>query len=308
MNPHRRRVLRHLGATVFFALGSQGCRRSTSALHETSDPPERRAAPQRIVSLSPNTTEALFSLGAGHRVVGRSRFCDYPPEVTKIPSVGGYVDASLEAILALAPDLVVGARGPAGPALVEKLNVLGVATFFPVTESMAQIDSMLEDLGARIGDAAEGRRVVEELRARREAVRRAVQDEPVVRVLLLFGLVPVVAAGPQSFANEMILLARGANVVASGGAYPTLSVERILTLAPDILIDAANMTSSSSPRDLGARDDSSLKLQPGLRELAAVKEGRVAALKDEAVLRPGPRIGDGLATMARAIHPRAVVP
>src|SRR5258707_11591621 len=90
----------------------------------------------RIVSLSPNTTETVFALGAGDRVVGRSRFCDYPPEVLAIPSVGGYVDPSLEAILALAPTLVVGARGPGGPALAEKLAAIGIATFFPPAESM----------------------------------------------------------------------------------------------------------------------------------------------------------------------------
>src|SRR4051794_8829475 len=70
------------------------------------------ARPQRIISLSPNTTETLFAVGAGDRVVGRSRYCDYPPEAAHIPAVGGYVDVSFEAVLALHPDLVVGARGP----------------------------------------------------------------------------------------------------------------------------------------------------------------------------------------------------
>src|SRR3954467_13518107 len=87
--------------------------------------------PLRIVSLSPNTTETLFALGVGDRVVGRSRYCDHPPEAARIPVVGGYVDASLEAILALHPDLVVGARGPAGSALIDRLAGLGIATYFP---------------------------------------------------------------------------------------------------------------------------------------------------------------------------------
>src|SRR5262252_4161633 len=140
----RRRLLTS-GAALFLVFACDACRRSESRQGDGSSPP------RRIVSLSPSTTEALFALGAGERVVGRSRFCNYPPEVAKIPSVGGYVDASLEVILALSPDLVVGARGPAGPGLVEKLGALGIPTFFPATESMAQIDEMIEALGDRLG-------------------------------------------------------------------------------------------------------------------------------------------------------------
>jgi iron complex transport system substrate-binding protein len=264
---------------------------------------------RRIVSLSPNTTEALFALGAGDRVVGRSRFCDYPPEVAKIPSVGGYVDASLEAILALAPDLVVGARGPAGPGLVNKLESVGVATFFPPTESVAEIEAMLEGLGARIGARTLSHRLVEKIRAHREAIRTALDEAPVVRVLLLFDLGPVVAAGPASFVNEMIESIRAANVVQTGSGYPTLSSETVLTLNPDVVVDASLMT--SEPRDAAqaiVRDDPALRAHPILREVRAVREGRVVALHDEAVLRPGPRIGDGLATLARAIHPGVDVP
>jgi iron complex transport system substrate-binding protein len=264
-------------------------------------------AAHRIVSLSPNTTEALFALGVGDEVVGRSRFCDYPPAVAKIPSVGGYVDASLEAILALAPDLVVGARGPAGPMLVDKLTTVGVPTFFPAVESMSQIDEMLQSLGARVGAAARARELVEEMRAHRDAIRGVLQGEPVVRVLLLFGLSPIVAAGPGSFPDEMIALARGVNVVDSGGAYPTLSAERLLVLAPDVVLDAAEMTGAPL-REAVVRADPNLRGHPALGELAAVREGRVVALYDEAVLRPGPRIADGLATLARALHPAVQVP
>ena len=262
--------------------------------------PTGRAA--RIVSLSPNTTETLFAIGAGARVVGRSRFCDYPPEVSKLPSVGGYVDASLEAIVALAPDLVVGARGPAGPTLVEKLGALGIDTFFPPTESMAEIDDMIEKLGEKVGARESALGVVAQTRARRDAVSRAVATEPRVGVLLVFGLSPIVVAGPASFPNEMIELANGHNVVETGSSYPTLAVERLVALRPDVVINAGMLgTKEDQGSGIHAED-------PGWRELAAVREGRVMAIRDEAVLRPGPRIGDGLAVIARALHPRASVP
>jgi iron complex transport system substrate-binding protein len=291
MNQGRRRF--GMAAAIAFPFFTGACRNH-------SPPSSSKNSATRVVSLSPNTTETLFAVGAGDRLVGRSRYCDYPPEVTKIPSVGGYVDASLEAILALKPELVVGARGPAGPGLTEKLGSLGIATFFPPTETMAEIDSMIVGLADRVGAAEKGTRVVEKLRARRDAVAKSVATEPRVRALLVFSVSPIVVAGPLSFPNEMITLANGDNVVQSGGGYPTLSVERLLALAPDVVINA-----SMAPGAGGAgitRDD------PGWGELAAVREGRVAAIRDEAVLRPGPRVGDGLATLARALHPKANVP
>jgi iron complex transport system substrate-binding protein len=101
--------------------------------------PTTHAVASRVVSLSPSTTETMFAIGAGASLVGRSRYCDYPPEVTKLPQVGGYVDPSFEAILALRPDLVTGARGPAGTAITDRLEARGVATFFPETESFSAI-------------------------------------------------------------------------------------------------------------------------------------------------------------------------
>src|SRR5678815_2093660 len=77
--------------------------------------PTEEAKALRVVSISPSTTEAVFAIGAGSLLVGRSRYCDFPPEVERLPVVGGYADPSVESIVALAPNLVVGARGPAGP-------------------------------------------------------------------------------------------------------------------------------------------------------------------------------------------------
>src|SRR5580704_698606 len=88
-------------------------------------------AAHRIVSVSPATTEALFAIGAGDRVVGRSRFCDWPPEATKLPVVGGVVDPNFEAIAQLEPDLVVGSLGPSSARLESRFASIRVATWFP---------------------------------------------------------------------------------------------------------------------------------------------------------------------------------
>ncbi len=252
------------------------------------------AAP-RVVSLSPSTTEAVFAVGAGDVLVGRSRYCDYPPEAARLPVVGGFADPSLEAIVALRPTLVIGARGPAGPALAEALAAHGVETLFPETESIAQIEGMIVEVGRRLGHEAGARASVAEIeRARREVAAQAA-GRARVRAAFVFDVAPLVVAGPGSFADELVREAGGENVVKAGGAYPTLDLERLLALDPDVLLDGAS--DEHGPSRVAALRDA-----PGWKELRAMREGRVRPLAASVVLRPGPRIGQGLAAVARALH------
>ena len=278
-------------AFVFVAL--VGCKKTPSAARDGG-------AAVRVVSISPSTTEALFAIGAGEHVVGRSRYCDYPPEVEKLPQIGGYVDPSYEAILALRPDLVTGARGPSGTAMSDRLDARGIGTFFPQTESFAQIDAMILGLGDRTGRAAQAKRVVAALDAHIEAIEKAVAGRPRVRVLLVFGLEPLSVAGPQGFPDEMIRRAGGTNAVTEGGGYPPIGVERVMTLDPDVVVNAAMAEHRGVERLNGDT--------PGWAHVRAVKENRVVAIADESLLRPGPRIADGLATLAHALHPEVTVP
>jgi iron complex transport system substrate-binding protein len=257
-----------------------------------------RARGARVVSLSPSTTEAVFAIGAGAALVGRTRHCDHPPEALRLPSVGGYADPSVEAIVALSPTLVVGARGPAGPALEEALRAHGAATYFPETESLAQIEEMLAELGRRLDASKGAERVIARIRAQRRSVEEAAAGLPRVRVALLFDTSPIFAAGPGSFADELLRLAGGDNVVTRGGAYPTMGVEHLLALDPDVLLDGATSTDAGE----SASKLAALRDAPGWSAMRAMREGRVRPLSTEIVLRPGPRIGDGLVAVARALH------
>ena len=248
------------------------------------------------MSISASTTEALFAIGAGPRVVGRSRFCDWPPEVQKLPAVGGFVDPSLEATMALAPDLVVGAQGPLGQGFLSALEERGIATYFPKTETFEEILSMIEGLGVHTDRDAPARALVAALRARRDVLRRTLAAAPRPKTLLLFSTKPVTAAGPGSFADEMIALAGGANVVREGAAYPTLSMERVMALDPDVIIDAEMIPGTATALD------------PAFSTMRAVRARRVHLLRDEAVLRPGPRVLDGVVAIARLLHPDIALP
>ena len=286
-------------ATAFaIVLGAVACAACKSrAAGATSD---AEAPARRIVSLSPSTTEAIAAIGARALLVGRSRYCDYPLDVTDLPQVGGFSDPNLEAILALAPDLVIGAHGPAGPPLEASLRSHGARTYFPETESFAQIDAMILGLGERTGHEAGARAAVARIHAREEAVAKAVSGLPRPRVLLIFGLEPIVAAGPGSFADALITQAGGDNVVKEGTLYPMLGVERVVVLDPDFVVNAAIAEAHGYER---IRKDT-----PGWKDLRAVQADRVPALRDESVLRPGPRVGDAVAILARAIHPGVAIP
>lgn len=283
-------IVRRREALVLLALASVAgaCRKLKSG-------DEVRVA-TRVVSISASTTEALFAVGAGHLAVGRSRFCDFPAEATKLPAVGGFVDPSLEATLALAPDLVVGARGPLGQGFLRALEERGIATYFPKTESFEEILAMLAGIGARTDRVARADALVLALRQRRAAIERAFAGRARPKTLLLFSTKPVTCAGPGSFPDEMLAMAGAENVVRGTIAYPTLGMETVLAHDPDVIIDAEMIPGTVAPLDAT------------WGSMRAVREGRVHLLRDEAVLRPGPRVLDGVASIARLLHPGVAIP
>ena len=253
------------------------------------------SGPARVVSISPSTTEAVFAIGAGELLVGRSKYCDYPPEAERLPVVGGFSDPNIEAILGTLPTLVTGARGPAGPGIEQALNARGIRTFFPETESIAQIESMLHGLGRLLSRQEQAAKATWRIRQKEKAISTALQNRPRVRAVMIFDVAPIVAAGPGGFPDELLQIAGAQNLIVRGGAYPTINLEHLLALDPDVLLDA----SSDAPEATSSR----ISVQtPGWKELRAVREQRVIKLRGSAVLRPGPRIGDGLETLASALH------
>jgi iron complex transport system substrate-binding protein len=275
-----------LTAAVLIAAGCSRSRRDPTA------------EAMRVVSLGPATTEALFAIGAGDRVVGRSKYCDFPPEALRVPSVGGQ-EPDVEAILELRPDLVVGPSGQWSTHLSERLAAHGIATWFPdEIGSLAGVDAMLVELGVRTGHAADARRVTEALDAKEAAIAAAVAGKAAPRVLLVVGLEPkVVAAGPGGFADELLRRAGAVNAVEQGGAWPALGFERVLEIDPDVIVDVSVAETGGATRiTRDAHPWSALR---------AVRQGRVVAIDDERVLRPGPRVAEGVAVLARALHPDA---
>ncbi len=252
------------------------------------------------MSTSPSTTEIVFALGAGELLVGRSEFCDEPPEAQRVETIGGFANPSVERIVSLTPTLVTGERGPAGVELVSRLESLGIAAYFPAIDRVADIERAIGELGQKLQREARGQEIAAQIRADIEAIelRTRARDRP--KVVLLFDFKPLIAAGPQSFPDDLLRLAGGTNAVTSGAKYPTLGAEGLLALDPDVILDGSAGAYTDLPSAL-------LRATPGLSELRAVRGGRVFRLEGTAALRPGPRIVRGLeqieAMLFRAASP-----
>ena len=255
--------------------------------------------PGRIVSMAPNVTEVLFALGLGDRVVGATRFCDHPPEARAVRRIGGLVDPNIEIIRSLDPDLVIAFRG--NPLrLVDRVRRLGLPVF------VLDIGDRLEDvfpLVAKIGRVTRTEERAEALaaglRARLEAVDAAVRDvasRPRVFVLL-YGQ-GLWTCGGESYVDDLVARAGGANVASAlPKKWALYKRERILEDDPDAVFILAR-----SAGDFAAGRDWLLRM-PGVRDVAAVRSGRIFELDENAASRFGPRLVGVLERVARLLHP-----
>lgn len=256
--------------------------------------------PQRIVSLTPSNTEMLFAVGAGAQVVGRDEFSDYPAEAAALPSVGGSMgDYNLEAIAALKPDVVL-AGALNTPEQVKALEDLDIRVY--VLVNPADFDSLfaqLQTIGQITGHAAEADTLVAGLQARVQAVENKIL--PLSYAPLVFyeldGSDPAKpwTPGPNTFVSMLIRMAGGINIGDSlGSDWAQISQEALIQQNPAIILlgDAAY---GVTPGQVAQR--------PGWDVLQAVKDGQVLAFDDDLVSRPGPRMVDGLETLAKLLHP-----
>jgi iron complex transport system substrate-binding protein len=257
------------------------------------------AAPRRIVSMAPNVTEILFALGLGGRVVGVTRFCDYPPETQSLPKIGGLVDPNVEIIRSLDPDLVIAFRG--NPLrLVERVRQLGLPVF--VLDIGRRLDDLFP-LIERIGLVTHaGRRAAElagELRRRVanvDAPLRGIASRPRAFVLL-YGQ-GLWTCGGESYVNDLVARAGGANVASAlPKKWALYKREKIIRDDPEVIfILARSAADFESGRERLVR-------MPGLPEVKAVKEGRIYEIDENAASRFGPRLVDVLVRMAALVHP-----
>jgi iron complex transport system substrate-binding protein len=282
---------------VFIVLAALvGAPRVDAAAPATSRSVSTTGPPARIVSLAPSVTETLFALGVGARVVAVSTYCDYPPEVERLPKVGSFLTPSVEAIVAQRPDVVIGAPSPGNHEAVAALRQLGIRVETPDPEHLADLGPVVRGIAAAAGVPEAGERLVVEIERGMDAVRERVAALPPRRVLMAIGQDPLIAVGETSFLGELIVAARGVNVAPPASSWPHVNVEYVIARDPEVIIDSSMGTEESSA---GAG------YWERLPSLTAVRERRVYAFRDYRALRPGPRLPAAFEKLARLIHPEA---
>lgn len=261
--------------------------------------------PRRIVSLSPAITEILFCIGAGDRVAAVTSYCDYPPEVKKLPKVGGYLDPNVEKVSELAPDLVLLARGTKRD-IIDRLSSLGFTVVAVDPTSLDGVLSTIRLIGRVAGEDARAESLAASLSARRDAVAQktvALPEESRPETLFLFSLSDLFSAGPENHIDNIIRLAGGRNMAREMRVpWPQLSMETVVTRNPEVIFVMAGHGGEAKCSQEHALK--TLQKDRRWRTVSAVKNGRVYLLDDDSITLPGPRLFDGLEQAARALHPQ----
>jgi len=252
--------------------------------------------PRRVLSYAPNVTEVLFAIGAGERVVGRTRFCDWPAQARKIPSFGGLLDPDFEKIAALRPDLVVATTVGDPRDKVEAIERLGYPVFVTSPNSVEDVIGSVEKIGRVVGAEAGARAVAVRMRAQLEEVHDRLTGRRRLRTLVVIWQDPLRTVGRRSFVADVVRRAGGEVVLARGEAkYPQMSMEALLEAAPEVIV-------LGLPGEPGRGDERFWKKFPSI---PAVHDGRIVSVDLQVLTRPGPRITQAIADLARAIHPEA---
>ncbi len=276
------RALARAAALLAAALLPAGCARQPT-------PPAPSGL--RLVSTAPNLTECVCAIGAGDCLAGRTDACDYPPEVTRVPVIGGFGTPCLEPLLATRPTHVL-ETVLADPDVVRRLRALGIPVVHVSCSRLHEVPEALVQLGVLTGRERAAGQLAARLRAGLNAARAEAEGlaaKP--RVALLFAPDSPITAGRHAFVAELLALAGGENIGdASDTDYYPVSLEWLLTQKPDLILCLF---------DVGSRDPAALfAAQTGWRSLDAVRQRRVYTVPDlSTVSRPGPRLLEGLAQL-----------
>ena len=244
---------------------------------------------RRIVSLSPAVTELLFALGVGDRVVGRTTWCDYPPVVRLVPSVGDGLNPSLEAIAARRPDLVVLYRSPLNETAAAQLTRLGSAAVVLRQDRLEDVARAARLLGRLAGRPAAGDSLADSL----SRLLAAPAPPSGRRLAFVVWDNPPIVIGAGSYLDQLATLAGAENVFHDiGAASAAVALETIVTRDPDVIVVVSDSVEPRPP---------ALARRPEWRVIRAVREGRFVYLVGSLFGRPGPRAGVAAAELRRLL-------
>ena len=263
--------------------------------------------PERIVSLAPSSTEILFALGLGSKVVGVDTYSDYPPQVNErvkagnLTTVGSFASISIETVVGLNPDLVL-AEGGVQKQVAEKLGELGlpVLVLWPYPIGFSGVPADISLVGKATGQTDKAEALVTDINRKSQEIADKTQNatRPSVYVEYYFNG-GYWSYGSDSYVNELIFKAGGINVFAGfAPAYITTSSEEVIKANPEIIV----ITKGAMSEAAGLTPDV-IRKRAGWDGITAIKNNRIFEVDESPLTRPGPRMIDALETLARLLHP-----
>ncbi len=249
--------------------------------------------PHRVICLMPSVTDTVFALGAGDDVVGVSDYTKYPAAALSKPSVGDLIKPSIETILSLHPDLVIGLQ-PKGPMEVtEQLERAGVPIFLVSPHGIAGIFHSLETIGEALNRTQQAAVLIRNLQQRVDTVKSRTKAMPAPRVFMPVWYDPITTIGKNAFITEIIAAAGGRSATDDlPEEWPTISMEVVLDRAPDALLLVRG----------GKTTMQVLASRPGWNSMKAIQEQR-AFYVDDRINFPSPVAIDALEDLAKQFHP-----
>ena len=249
--------------------------------------------PHRVICLIPSVVDIVYSLGAGADVVAISDFTKYPIEALQKPSIGLPLSPSIEAIVALHPDLVLGSGDLNVLESAGSLRRLGIPVFMVDPHGIDGIYASILSIGRALNRETAADTLVAQLRTRVGLVKARVAGKPRLRVLMAIWYDPVMTIGKKAFIGELIEAAGGRSVTDDiAREWPEISLESIVSRQPDALlfIKGSKLTAEE------------LKTRPGWEHVKAVQQGRIFYV-DDRIQHPSPVAFDALEDLAKQFHP-----
>jgi iron complex transport system substrate-binding protein len=259
-----------------------------------------QAEAHRVISIIPATTEMLFAIGAGDRVVAVGSYDRFPPQVDRLPRVGALLDPDVERIMTLRPDLVV--VYSTQDELKAKLDRARIPYYAYAHRGLADITGTMRSLGARVGVAEQANALATRIERQLTDTRARVSKSSRPKTLLVFGrergsLRNIDASGGEGFLHDMLVAAGGTDVLGDVRRQSVLmTTEMVLARAPEIIIELQYARSDTEKTD-------ELGVWNTLPSVPAVRNHRVLILRGEEFVVPGPRVGDATERLARVLHP-----
>ena len=249
--------------------------------------------PHRLICLAPSVTDDVYAIGAGADVIAVSDYTKYPADTKTKPSIGLPLNPSMETIVSLHPDLILGYGDSKNSETLNRLSRLGIPVFMVSTHGIQGIYKSLESLGQVLGREPAAKEVVAGLQKREAAIRARVAGKPVINLLMPIWYDPIVTIGKYAYITDLIQLAGGHSVTSDiAQEWPQVSLEAVVARAP-----VALLLVRGSGMSLQAIQD-----RPGWQSLPAIRNHRIYYVSDQ-IEYPSPVAFDALEELAKELHP-----